>query len=66
MPMYPMYVCIFLVAATGTDFGGGFGFGGPPANSSSLGMNFGFGFGGDSTPTAPQQNNQGPIMLNLK
>ena len=64
--MYPVYVCIFLVAATGTDFGGGFGFGGPPANSSSSGMNFGFGFGGDSTPTAPQQNNQGPIMLNLK
>lgn len=66
MPMYPVYVCIFLVAATGTDFGGGFGFGGPPANSSSSEMNFGFGFGGDSTPTAPQQNNQGPIMLNLK
>ena len=55
----------FLGPATGSDFGGGFGFGGPPANSSGSGMNFGFGFGGGSVPTAPQENNQGQIVNGL-
>ena len=51
------------MSAFGGDFSSGFGFSTPKVSgSSTAGMGFGFGFGGGSTPTAPQQNNQGMIQ----
>ena len=57
------YLQYSLVSAFGGEFSSGFGFGTPrTSDSSTVGMNFGFGFGGGSTPTTPQQNNQGMIQ----